>query len=169
MRTMPDDGACHELTMIDIESLPLWLVMTHPGEVAPGFRLGLIQFQDEANAVLSAWFPARSLDWLASAEGPGGGMRPGTRPRPRRKKARTRVAPSRLMLDHHEDGIVEFEAALRPLGHCRDLAYTTIREFCDRHGMTNSQGQPLSDEELAEIEPRLEAMSAALGIPVRKL
>jgi hypothetical protein len=45
----------------------------------------------------------------------------------------------------------------------------TLREFCDLHGLTNSQEQPFSNEELAEIEPELDAMSAALGNPVRRI
>jgi hypothetical protein len=169
MRRTADDGTCRELTMIDIESLPMWLVMTEPGEVAPEFRPGLVRFQEEARSVLSAWFPAGSFDWLTSAEGPVVGMRPGTRPRPRRKKSRTGVAPSRLTCDPQEDGIIEFEAAPRPPGQRGDHEYMTLREFCDLHAITNSQGRPLSDEELAEIEPTLDAMSAALNIPVKKV
>jgi P22_AR N-terminal domain len=168
-REVANDGTCRELAVIDIESLPLWLVMTDPVEVAPEFRPGLVRFQDKATSVLSAWFPARSFDGLTSAPGPADMKRPRTTPGLRRKKVRSGLAPLQLMSDHHEDRIVEFEAVPRPLGQRRDPGYMTLREYCDRFGVTNSQGRPLTDEELAEIEPMLEARSAALDIPVKKV
>jgi P22_AR N-terminal domain len=168
-REVADDGTCRELAVIDVESLPLWLVMIEPVEVAPEFRPGLVRFQDEAKSVLSAWFPARSFDGLTSAPRPADMKRSGTTPGLRRKKARSGVAPLRLVCDYHEDKIVEFEAVPRPLGQRRDLEYMTLREYCDRYGVTDSQGQPLNDKDLAEIETTLKAMSAARGIPVKKV
>ena len=51
-------------------------------------------------------------------------------------------------------------------GRVPDIKSMTVREFHDRYGLTNSQGRPMSDEELAEIGP---AWCAALDIPWKKV
>lgn len=55
-----------------------------------------------------------------------------------------------------------------------DWATMTLREHFDRIGVTNSQGRPFDDKELAEIELMLkaisaEAISAELRLPVRRV
>jgi len=82
---------------------------------------------------------------------------------------RSGVDPLRSICDDPEDRVVEFEAVPRTLGQRRDLEYMTIREYCNQYGVTDSQGRPLDDKALAEIETTLVAMSAANNIPVKKV
>ena len=148
-REIADDGTCRELAAIDIESLPLWLVMTEPDEVAPEFRPGLVRFQAEAKTVLSAWFPATSLGWLTSAPETEHRRRSVTIPRDKYKRMRSSIAPSQLICDNQEDRIIADESVPRPPAQGGDLEYMTLRDYCDRHGVTDSQGRPLDDEQLA--------------------
>lgn len=63
MTAVAEDGRRRGLTMIDLESLPIWLVTIHPSKVAFETRIKLATYQKEAKAVLAAWFlgDSRSL------------------------------------------------------------------------------------------------------------
>lgn len=54
--TVAEDGKRRRLTMIDLESLPMWLATINVSKVRIAVRPKLLQYQREARAVLAAWF-----------------------------------------------------------------------------------------------------------------
>lgn len=66
------DGKTYKQSMIDLDSIPMWLVTIHPSKVAFETRIKLETHQKDAKAALAAWLLGESSArpaWTKSSTG----------------------------------------------------------------------------------------------------
>ncbi|SIO37758.1 P22_AR N-terminal domain-containing protein [Singulisphaera sp. GP187] len=163
-------GRQQELAMIDLESLPMWLVTIKPSKVAIDAREKLKVFKKEAKAVLAAWFTGNTkpLFEIVSTD----------------KHAEER-------LGRMQESVEELQAQVRLLGHevkavglrndsiekrltstlfpsDKSSEYMTIKEYHDEYPFRDMAGRPFQEFMIPAIARSVSAFSRHINVPVRK-
>jgi hypothetical protein len=154
------------LTMIDHESLPMWLATINPINVREETKPKLERYQIEAKAVLSAWFLGTSADRpdiAAELKGV----------RERLAEVESRLGLAREFKDFYRLRNAEleikadyFEARAATLGRCDPDAYWTFWDFCQEFGVLS---RPLKHSEKIRTTKAIAKLSRDLDIEIRKV
>jgi hypothetical protein len=165
MESVAQDGKQRMVTMIDHESLPMWLTSINPGKVRPEIREKLLRYQREAKAVLSAWFLGESSD------------APGLAAEFAAMKKRMAALERDMTLAcdwrdiwhakaaQMEDTTQTLARIVRPIDGDHG-EYMTAREFIDRYRVWNDMGRIINGIEIRAIGRTIAEISRALRVPI---
>jgi len=161
-----EDGKSRQLTMIDLESLPMWLVTINPGKVAPEIREKLVRYQKEAKAVLSAWFLGMSSDFPALAaefaklKADFGKLE--TKVDGSSYLVRLHKSRNTILKDEFREQTETMNVVMQPFAS-RYCEHLTIKDYCKKYGVVDENGKPLSRGMIAWAGRAVSGMMAALG------
>ena len=173
MMTMQVGGQRRQVAMIPLKAVPIWLAGITPSKVKVGLRAKLVDYQNEAAEVLSAWFLGVSdVPGLVAALN--------------EAKEQVILAREQVSLANKQVALAREESAnfrdlsdlmLHPLipsaeGEDEDSEghnlWMTVRVFTDLVGIRNIAGEPMTTNSLKSAGHALSKLSRLFGIEIRK-
>jgi hypothetical protein len=154
------------VTMITLESLPMWLANINELKVAENVNSKLVRYQRDAKNVLSAWFLGISSEnpMLAAAMAD---------VKIRLTEAETKIdsmgylltlqkSKNVILKEEYKDQTHMIGSVMQPFVSTT-CEHMTIRDYCKKYGVVDDSGKPLSRGMMIWAGRAVSGMMAALG------